>query len=80
MVSTAKKTALFSVYGDNQPEFQKRIYKKLSETGVTVLSADVSSDPDSKRLHFVLTIELPSDMNEESIVSEYPGSSIIQNT
>ena len=70
------KLMQFSVYGDDEPNFQKRLYNELDKSGIPVYSADVSHNIETGKFHYVLSVELPNDMLEEDLVKKYPGSKI----
>lgn len=70
------KMMMFSLYSDGEPYFQKRLYKELADMDIHVYSADVSNNSETGKFHYVLTIELPNEIDEETLVSKYSGSRI----
>lgn len=70
------KMMLFSLDSDGEPNFQKRLYHELEQMGIHVYSADVSNHSETGKFHYILTVELPGDINEEALVSKYENSRI----
>ncbi len=70
------KLMTFSLYSDGEPNFQKRLYEELQELDIAVISADVSKDSEKDRFYYMLTIDMPHDMNEEILVEKYSNSRV----
>lgn len=73
-----QKLLIFTLESDGEPNFQKRLYKDLSEMGIHTYAADVSNLSDG-RFQYVITIDLPHDIDEETLVSRYKNSSVKTN-
>lgn len=73
---SAPKLMLLSLHSDGEPDFQKRLYSQLEEIGIHIYSADVTNDSEKERFNYLLTIDIPPDINEEYLVSKYEGSRI----
>jgi len=75
-LTVTSKLMMFSLYSDGEPFFQKRLYRELKAMDIHIYSADVSKDAEKNRFYYMLTIDLPADINEEDIVSKYENSRI----
>jgi putative Mg2+ transporter-C (MgtC) family protein len=75
-LTMSPKLMLFSLHSDGEPDFQKRLYKQLEQLDIHVYSADVSNDSENERFNYILTLELPANLNEEALVSKYEHSRI----
>lgn len=71
------KLMTFSLYSDGEPNFQKRLYSELEKLNISVISADVSKDEQKDRFYYMLTIDMPNEINEEELVEMYQNSRVL---
>lgn len=72
----SSKMMLLSLHSDGETGFQKKLLENLESMKIHVYSVDVSNDVERNRFNYLLTVELPEDLTEEEIVSQYEGSRI----
>ena len=75
-LTATAKLELLSLKDDGEADFQARLYKQLEDMDIRVYSADVAHDAETGKMSYDITIELPPELNEETVVSKYAGSKI----
>lgn len=70
----SSKMMRFYLQSDGQANFQKRLYAELESMDIHIYSADVSHDKETNIFSYIITLELPAEMNEEDLVTHFDGS------